>query len=54
VYGIASRQQNLIRWRHSSVDRQRAIADQISKDANKSLGKTKRSGTQRARGRRKK
>lgn len=43
---------------HSSVERQRSIADQIGKAAKKSLGngtpKAERSGTRRARGRRKK
>ena len=39
---------------HSSVERQGAIADQIGKNAKAALGKTKRSGTQRARGRGKK
>jgi hypothetical protein len=36
---------------HSSAERQGAIADQIGKNAKAALGKTKRSGTQRARGR---
>jgi integrase len=36
---------------HSSADRQRAIADQVGRNAKKALGKPKRSGTQRARDR---
>jgi integrase len=39
---------------HSSAERQGAIANQIGKNAKAALGKTKRSGTQRARGREKK
>jgi integrase len=34
---------------HSSADRQRAIADQVGKNAKAALGKSRRSGTQRAR-----
>jgi integrase len=36
---------------HSSAERQRAIADQVGKNAKAALGKSKRSGTQRARDR---
>jgi hypothetical protein len=34
---------------HSSAERQRAIADQVSQNARKALGKSKRSGTRTAR-----
>ncbi len=36
---------------HSSAGRQRAIADQVGRNAKAALGKSKRSGTQRARDR---
>jgi integrase len=36
---------------HSSADRQRAIADQVGKNAKAALGKSKGTGTRRARGR---
>jgi integrase len=36
---------------HSSADRQRAIADQVGRNAKNALGKPRRSGTQRARDR---
>jgi integrase len=36
---------------HSSAERQRAIADQVGKNAKAALGKSRRSGTQRARDR---
>ena len=36
---------------HSSAERQRTIADQVGRNAKKALGKSKRSGTQRARDR---
>jgi integrase len=36
---------------HSSAERQRAIADQVGRNAKAALGRSKRSGTQRARDR---
>lgn len=36
---------------HSSAQRQRAIADQVGRNAKAALGKSRRSGTQRARDR---